>query len=81
MQEAYVLLNSESGKEDSLIQSIRRIPDVYNVVGVYGVYDIIVQVRAGQSNEVEEAISKIRELPSVKATFTMTVIQKQATAA
>jgi DNA-binding Lrp family transcriptional regulator len=75
LQEAYILLNAEAGKEDVLLRSIRQIPAVYDVVGVYGVYDIIVQVRANQYKEVEEAASKIREMPSVKATFTMLVIQ------
>lgn len=75
MQETYILLNAKAGEEDALLQSIRQIPAVYNVVGVYGVYDIIVQVRAHQYREVEEAVSKIREMPSVKATLTMPVIQ------
>jgi len=75
LQEAYILLNAEAGEEDILLHSIRQISAVYNVVGVYGVYDIIVQVRAHKHKEVEEAVLKIREMPSVKATFTMPVVQ------
>lgn len=74
-EEAFVLINSETGKEVALAQSLREIPEVYNVVGVYGVYDLVVRVRTSGQGKLEEAVSKIRSIPLVKSTLTMMVIQ------
>jgi len=45
---AYVLLNSDLGSDESIVNQIKQILDVegkvnYEIQGVYGVYDIILK--------------------------------------
>ncbi|PIN96689.1 MAG: transcriptional regulator, partial [Nitrosopumilus sp. CG10_big_fil_rev_8_21_14_0_10_33_7] len=48
MPTAYVLLNSDLGSDESIIEDIKRVlatEDVnYEVQGVYGVYDIVLKL-------------------------------------
>ena len=75
MEEAFVFINSELGEETQAIESLRQIAEVYSVVGVFGVYDIIARVRTLDTNQMQEAVSKIRAAQFIKATLTMNVIQ------
>jgi len=71
---AFILINSELGKEKSLLKEIRSIPSVKETYFIYGVYDIIVKVEAENMANLREIITiKIRGLKDVRNTFTMTV--------
>jgi len=80
---AYVLLNSDLGSDESIVNQIKQILDAeskvnYEVQGVYGVYDIIVKISADSAEELRSIITnKIRKISKVQSTLTMMVIEEQ----
>ena len=73
---AFILINSELGKEKSLLKEIRSIPNVKEAHFIYGVYDIIVKVEAENMEKLKEIVTfKIRRLNDVRNTLTMTVTE------
>ncbi|RLI49276.1 Lrp/AsnC family transcriptional regulator [Candidatus Bathyarchaeota archaeon] len=70
----FILINSELGKEKSLLKEIRSISNVKEAHFIYGVYDIIVKVEAENMEKLKEIVTfKIRRLNDVRNTLTMTV--------
>ena len=45
MPTAYVLINCDLGSEEEILKELRRLNEVVELSGVYGVYDIIVKIR------------------------------------
>ena len=73
---AYILINSEIGKETELLKALKNIDGVKEVFSVYGVYDIIAKVEGKTVNELKEVvIAKIRQLNYVRSTLTMIVME------
>lgn len=78
MPSAYVLINSELGLEDGVIEEVRKMPEVVEVSGIFGVYDIIVKLESGTMENLKEVITwKIRSTPGVKSTLTLLKIEGQ----
>lgn len=80
---AYVLLNSDLGSDQAIIDEVKKILDgengiKYEVAGVYGVYDIILKITADKTEELRSVIThKIRKIDKVQSTLTMIVIEEQ----
>ena len=79
---AYVLLNSDLGSDQTIIDEVKKILGgesvQYEVAGVYGVYDIVLKITAKDAEELRSIITnKIRKIPKVQSTLTMMVIQEQ----
>ncbi len=73
---AYVMLNLEPGDESQVLGSLRKVAAVEEAHRIYGVYDIIVKVRADTMDKLRETVSKhIRSLDKVRSTLTMIVIE------
>ncbi len=83
MPTAYVLLNSDLGSDESIVNEVKEILAAenkvnYEVQGVYGVYDIIIKISADDSEELRSIITnKIRKISKVQSTLTMMVIEEQ----
>lgn len=80
---AYVLLNSDLGSDESIISKVKGILDneeniKYEIQGVYGVYDIVLKISTGNTEDLRSVITnKIRKIDKVQSTLTMMVIQEQ----
>ena len=79
---AYVLLNSDLGSDESIINEVKQIlaeEDVkFEVQGVYGVYDIVLKLTSNDAEKLRAIItSKIRKISKVQSTLTMMVIEEQ----
>ena len=73
---AYILINSELGKEKELIEKLRALHEVKEVYATYGVYDIIAKVEAENQQVLKDAVfTKIRKMDEVRTTLTMIVIE------
>jgi DNA-binding Lrp family transcriptional regulator len=73
---AYILINSELGKEEELIKKLRALYEVREAYAIYGVYDIIVKVEAENQQVLKDAVfTKIRKMDEVRTTLTMIVIE------
>ncbi len=83
MPTAYVLLNSDLGSDESIVNEVKEILAAesevnYDVQGVYGVYDIILKITTNNAEELRSIISnKIRKINKVQSTLTMMVIEEQ----
>lgn len=76
MPTAYVLINCDLGSEEGIIDEIKKLPNVVEVSGVYGVYDIIVRLQADLMDKLRETITwKLRKIEKVRSTLTMLVIE------
>lgn len=76
MPEAIVLVNTDIGSEEEVLNKISNIEGVTEVYIVYGVYDLVVKVSASTTEELKDIISsKIRKLPNVRSTLTMIVVE------
>ena len=82
MPTAYVLLNSDLGSDETIINEVKQIltkEDVkYEVQGVYGVYDIVLKLTSDNAEKLRAIITnKVRKISKVQSTLTMMVIEEQ----
>ena len=79
---AYVLLNSDLGTDESIINEVKQILTEekvkFEVQGVYGVYDIVLKLSSDDAEKLRAIITnKIRRISKVQSTLTMMVIEEQ----
>ena len=73
MSTAYVLINSDLGKDIDIIAKIKEIlapeKDIsFEIQGVYGVYDIIVKISSDESATVRKIVTnQIRKIENVQS--------------
>ncbi len=76
MAEAIVLINTDIGTEEEVLQTLSEIDGVIEAYIVYGVYDIVAKVKADTTEALKEIISsKIRKIPKVRSTLTMIIVE------
>lgn len=74
---AYILVTCVPGNEKEVISKTKGLPDVMEVNGVMGKYDVFVKIEAKDPAKVDTAISKVRNVAHVTSTITMPVIYGQ----
>jgi DNA-binding Lrp family transcriptional regulator len=75
MTKAFVLINTETGHENEVIESLNDIKDVIEAHIVFGEYDIIALLDSGSRKDLNDIIRwKIRKHMQVKSTLTLVVI-------
>ncbi len=78
MESLYILINCDLGTEVDIIKELTKIPEVKEVRGTYGVYDIFVKLQAESGATLENIIThKIRRIPKIRSTVTLTPILSQ----
>jgi len=76
MKKAYVLINCDLGKEEDILETLRRIKSVKEAHGTYGSYDIIAEISSENAQELREDITwKIRKLPYIRATLSLMALE------
>ena len=74
MEQAYILLSCEIGKEHELASQLHTINEIKNVMITYGDYDIVVEAETENSEKMDNIIiSKIRKLEKIRSTITLRV--------
>jgi len=72
MERAYVLINCDSGYEESIIKELKKMDSIKEIHGTLGVYDIIAKVESENQEKLKEAIiGDIRKLTNIKSTLTL----------
>jgi len=80
MPMAFVLINTEMGSENEILDSLQKIGNVKNAYVVYGVYDVIALVEADTMDQLKDIITwKIRRLSKVRSTLTTMVVEEKKT--
>ena len=78
MAKAYVLINCKAGYENSIIKKLIEIPEVKEVEGVLGDYDIFVKLESYSQGDLEKIIVRqIRKIPDILATNSFHPIPSQ----
>ncbi len=75
MAKAYVLINTDVGKEDEVLERIKSFNGIEDAHVVYGTYDMIVKVKAKDQAELKQTILKqFRVLDSLRGTITLIAV-------
>jgi len=76
MPVAFVLVNAEIGGEEEVLKEIKKVEGVEEAHTVYGVYDIIVKIKAETMDKLKEVVTwHIRRINKVRSTLTMIVVE------
>ena len=77
MPRAYVLFNVESGSEDNVLKQLRNINNVEEAYVSYGVYDLVIRVKADTMEELKDSVThKIRTIKQVRSTLTLILMEE-----
>ena len=77
MPRAFVLLNVETGSEDNVLKQLKQIGLVEEAYVSYGVYDLIIKVKADTMEELKEVVTyKIRKIDQVRSTLTLIMMEE-----
>ncbi len=77
MPQAYVLFNVESGSEDIVLKKLRSLSNVQESYVSYGVYDLIVRIKADTMEELKDSVThKIRTINQVRSTLTLIMMEE-----
>ena len=61
-----------------IVRQVKKLAEVIEVSGVYGVYDIVLKVRGDTMDKLRETITwHVRRIDKVRSTLTMIVIEGQ----
>jgi nitrate reductase NapAB chaperone NapD len=72
MAVAHLLINCQSGKEDSVIENLKKFDTVREVEPVFGAYDIVVKLESPNSQEIREnTLTDIRNINDIVSTVTL----------
>ena len=75
--QAYILLKCNTGAETSLIAELKKIPQITEVNGVWGKYDVFVKVCADEPENIDKVVSLIRSKSGITESHTMHVLYGQ----
>jgi DNA-binding Lrp family transcriptional regulator len=72
MESAYIMINCKLGSESIIIEQLKSIPGVMEVLGVFGNYDILVKIQTTSVESLRDIITfKIRKITDVICTTTI----------
>jgi DNA-binding Lrp family transcriptional regulator len=81
MLTAYVLLNTEIGAENQVLKALKKIEGVREAYNLWGVYDIIANVKADNMKKLEYIVTKkIEKIGKINSKLTMIISEKPQTA-
>jgi DNA-binding Lrp family transcriptional regulator len=77
MPKAFVLLNVETGSEDTVLNQLKNVSVVEDAYVSYGVYDLIVRIKADSMDELKRAVTnEIRVINQVRSTLTLIMVEE-----
>lgn len=77
MSQAFVLFNVESGSEDQVLKDTKDIGGVQEAYVAYGVYDLIIKVKADSMEQLKEVVThRLRAIKNVRSTLTLILTEE-----
>jgi DNA-binding Lrp family transcriptional regulator len=74
---AYILINTEIGNEKQVLKALRKVEGVEEAHSLWGVYDLIANVKADTLNDLKHIITeKIEKIAKVNSKLTMIVSER-----
>ncbi len=78
METVYVLIQCDMGRETEIISQLASIPEVREVRGTYGIYDIFCKVQADSREALDSVITnRVRRIARMRSTITLHWIPSQ----
>ena len=78
METVYILIQCDLGKEVEIIDELMKVPEIQEVRGTYGIYDIFCKIQSDSKETLDEIITnKIRKIPRIRSTITLHWIPSQ----
>ena len=75
MISAVVLVNTEIDSQSSVIEHLRKVEGIEEAHALYGVYDLIVRIKAISIDKIKEIINQyIRRLNGVTNSLTLMIV-------
>lgn len=75
METLYLLVETEVGRLDEVLERVRALPNVIEVQAVTGPFDLIVKVQAPHINAaLDVVVHRIRRIPGIKSTETLVTV-------
>jgi len=72
MYKTFVLINCELGKESEVLEQLRKVENVVDTQGTYGVYDIVARIESDSQYKLANIISdQIRKISNINSTLTL----------
>ncbi|MDH3677589.1 MAG: Lrp/AsnC ligand binding domain-containing protein [Nitrosopumilus sp.] len=75
--QTYILLNCNTGSEIGLISELKKFPEVSEINGIWGKYDIFLKVCSDDPDGIDKFVSKLRNHKEISNTYTMPVLYGQ----
>ncbi len=76
MISAVVLLNTDSGTQDKILESLRLVDGVEEAHALYGVYDLLVKIKGNSIEKLKEITkSRIKPIAGVNSSLTLMIVQ------
>ena len=80
MATAYVLINTEIGFENQVLKALQKVEGVEEALHLWGVYDIIANVKADNLEKLKYIITKrIEKISNINSKLTMIIDEKHPT--
>lgn len=78
MPEAYILITTEVGAEEEVLEILRKIPNVVEADIVFGIYDIVAKVRGETIENIRRlVVQTIRgNIKKITSTQTLVVVEE-----
>ena len=72
---AFVIINTEFGEQSDVLKELKKSEIVNYAHEVYGIYDIIAQLEAGEIQEIKDyvEITMKRNISGIRSTLTMPI--------
>ncbi len=64
--QAYILINCNTGSETKVISELKELPEIVEINGIWGKYDIFLKIKTVDPNGVEEIIKRLRNHPGAR---------------
>ncbi len=74
MHKGFILLNSDLGAEEYIVDELKQMQNIKNAYLTFGAYDVIAEIQTENQVEFEKVIATIRKLARVVSTMTLNVI-------
>jgi DNA-binding Lrp family transcriptional regulator len=76
MISAVVLLNTDSGSQEKVLENIRLVEGVEEAHALYGVYDLLIKIKGNSIEKLKEITKfRIKPIAGVNSSLTMMIVQ------
>ena len=72
MSIAYILIKSDLGAEQKVIEDLQKIPQIMKIDRTFGDYDLVVKLEAEHVEKIREIISwNVKKVEKIRSTLTL----------